>query len=645
VSTVSLPPGGSTLLDPAQSPAEPVRRPWWRRWLARAGRLVAPADQPLWARGALFGFTGLASFFYAWRSAGYLEIYYAAAVRSMSANWHDFLYAAFDPAGTISTDKLPGAFWVQALSVRLFGLHDWAIVLPQIVEGALTVLVLYHLVRRLAGPVAAVVAAGVLAVSPANVTLDRGNISDTLMILLVVLAADAVVGAVTTGHWRSLVLAACWVGLAFQAKMLEAWLLVPALGLVYLVAGPGRLLRRSMGIALFGALTVAVSLSWMVYVSAQPPGSRPYVDGSQHDSLFEQVFDYNGFGRLDHASPNAVLFQTIGIGQLASTPPGWSRMVRGVFGRDTGWLIPPALGALVFGLAARGKRSRRDRLRASLLLWGTWLLVLIAVFSVSTTVNSYYTAALTPALAGLVGTGVVLAWEHRHQRMVRLLAALGALGTALYAAWLLPPAGTGLPGWLVPVTLAAGGVAAGALVASLWVRPPQLLGAALGFAVAAALVVPTTASATAVLNRMGSFDTPFEPPAYAQAMQRLFGSEVRQGATRLLAVLEHLQEQFHTKDLMATQTAVVAAPTIFASGQEVYPLGGYNGTGVAPTLGRLKRLVDQGYFRLVLASGSSHDPRYRWIGRHCLAVHGRAPIGDLGIYFCSPPAGSSRPAG
>jgi 4-amino-4-deoxy-L-arabinose transferase-like glycosyltransferase len=610
----------------------------WRRRARRALFVVSPRDQPAWARPALLVLTGLASFLYAWSSSGYLEIYYAAAVRSMSANWHNFLYAAFDPAGTISTDKLPGAFWVQALSVRLFGLHDWAIVLPQIVEGALTVLVLYRAVRRLAGPVAGIAAAAVLAVAPANVTLNRGNISDTLMILFAVLAADAVVGAVVSGRWRNLLLGGLWVGLAFQAKMVEAWLILPALAVVYFIAGPPGRLRRVVGIGALAVVAVAVSLSWMLYVSAQPTAGRPYVDGSAHDSVFEQVFDYNGFGRLSQPSPNAVLFETIGIGGLASTPPGWDRMVVGVFGTDTGWLIPASLLGLVAGLVATRRRPRTDRLRASLVLWGTWLIVLAATFSASTTINSYYTAALTPAIAGLVGTSVALAWEHRRAALTRVLVAVGIAGSGVYAAWLLPAAGVGLYGWLGPCTLAAAALAALVAVASLRFRPVPVLAVALGLGLGAGLVVPAVGSAGAVANGMGSFDTPFEPAAYAASMQRLFGPATRESGTGLLPLLEHLRSQFHTRDLMATQTAVVAAPAIFASGQEVYPLGGYDGTGVAPTLTRLRRLIADGYFRLVLANPSSKDPRYRWIAHHCLAPRGSMRLGGIGVYFCLPGA-------
>ena len=203
------------------------------------GISVEPAREPAARRGdmawrlrsAVLVVAALAGLSYAWAlAADPLEPYYAAAVRSMSMSWHNFIYGAFDPAGTITLDKLPGAFWIQALAVRAFGVHSWVIVAPQAVEGVLTVLVLYRAVQRLAGPAAGLIAAAVIAVSPATVALNRGNISDSLMILLLVLAADAVSAAITSGSWRRLLLAGLWVGFAFQAKMIEAWLVLPAFG-------------------------------------------------------------------------------------------------------------------------------------------------------------------------------------------------------------------------------------------------------------------------------------------------------------------------------------------------------------------------------------------------------------------------------
>src|ERR1700729_2198431 len=230
----------------------------WRIWRS-------PAGQPSWARPALLVIAALALLTYAYGLGTLtLEPFYGAAARSMSTSWHNFIFGAFDPWGTVTVDKLPGALWVQALSLRLFGFHLWAIVLPQVIEGALTVLVLYRAVRRVGGPGAGLVAALVLAVSPVTVLLNRGNISDSLLILLLVLAADATTLALTTGRLRALLLAGVWVGLAFQAKMLQAWLVLPALFAAYLVAAPvPALLRRIGHVALCALVVAVVSLSWM----------------------------------------------------------------------------------------------------------------------------------------------------------------------------------------------------------------------------------------------------------------------------------------------------------------------------------------------------------------------------------------------
>lgn len=188
---------------------------------------------------------------------------------------------------------------MQALWLRVFGFHIWALVLPQVVEGVLTVLVLYRAVRRLAGPAAGLTAAAVLAVTPVTVLLSRGNVSDSLLVLLLVLAADATAAALLSGSLRQLLLAGVWVGLAFQAKMIQAWLVLPALAAGYLLAAPAARLRtRCAHVALAGLVTAVVSLSWMTAVSLVPSQDRPYVDGSPHDSVYTQVFDYNGLGRL-----------------------------------------------------------------------------------------------------------------------------------------------------------------------------------------------------------------------------------------------------------------------------------------------------------------------------------------------------------
>ena len=616
--------------------ADAARLAWWR----------SPDDQPAWARPTLLALTAVAGLLYSWNAAGNLEIYYAAAVRSMSISWHNFFFAAFDPAGTITVDKLPGAFWLQALSVRVFGVHAWAIVAPQVVEGMASVLVIYHTVRRLAGPLAGIVAASVLVLSPATVALNRGNIPDTLMVLLLLLAADFVVTGVISGRFRSLVLAGIFVGLAFQAKMIEAWLILPALALAYLVATPGGRTRRLLRLGGTGLVVAAVSLGWMVAVSLWPATSRPYVDGSSANSIFSQVFVYNGFGRLDQPSPNQLLTKAIGL-QLSSAPPGWSRLLSGVYGRDAAWLIPAALISLAVCLII-GRRERKRLLRAGAVLWGTWLVVLLVAFSASSTINPYYTAALSPPIAGLLGLGAALAWERRASPTTRRAVAATVAVSCVYGVWLLPANGVGLVAGLPEAVAILGLAAVGTLLVGAW-RPRRAGGracaprpaSALALAVVAVAAVPAAASISVVANGFGPFDTPFEPAASA-TFARALGATPQQTAA-LLPPLERANRD--QPDLMATQTAAVAAPFIYDSGQEVLPIGGFTGTIPEPSLAALRSMISAGDFHVVVQAPTVSDPRLVWVARNCLALNsGAGPSSavnglNFAIYYCGRPPG------
>jgi 4-amino-4-deoxy-L-arabinose transferase-like glycosyltransferase len=606
----------------------------------------SPAGCPWWARPLLLIVAAVAAWSYAWRATSpvNIEIYYAAAARSMSMSFRNFVFGAFDPAGTVTTDKLPGAFWLQAISVRLLGVHTWALVLPQVVEGALTVLVLYHAVRRLAGPGAGLAAAAILAVSPATVALNRGNISDTLMILLTVLAADATVTAVVTGRRRPILLAGLWIGLAFQAKMLEAWLVLPAVGACYLMAAQGGWAQRLRRTAAMGLAAAVVSLTWMTAATLWPASMRPYFDGSQDDSAFQQVFVYNGFGRLDQASPDQILDRTIKLGIPAPPPATWDRLLTGSLGRDTGWLLAAALVALVAGLAARRGQPRTDAFRAGLVLWGIWLIVLAASFSVSAYINSYYTAALSPAVAALLGSGLALAWQHRDRIGARLAVGAALAATTGYAWWLLPASATGLPAWLRAGVLAlaigaACGLAAswlgGRRLAASWLgsRRRAAPGAALALSALAMLAVPAVASASVVLSRLGPFDTPFESRATTTAITRFFGGAFEAG--QALPGLEAASRG--VPYLMATQTSVLAAPFIYFSGREVVPIGGFTGTIPEPSLASLKYMIELNQVHIFVQAPVTSDPRLTWIARHCFPVTkttGPKPVLPVSVYYC-----------
>lgn len=583
----------------------------------------------------------MAGLAYVWRfNNATLEPFYGAAARSMATSWHDFLFGAFDPAGTITVDKLPGGLWLQALSLRVFGFHVWAIVLPQAIEGVVTILVLYRAVRRLAGPVAGITAAVVLAISPVTVALGRGNVSDSLLIMLTVLAADATSKAISEERLRWLLLAGVWVGLAFQAKMLQAWLVLPALALAYLLAADGRLRARIVHVVLAGLLTLAVSLSWMSAVSLVPQHGRPYVDGSRNDSLFSQVFEYNGITRLGPIKLGSPVHAAAFVGKLvnagdtlnansADIGPGLRRMLQGLFALDVGWLYPAALICTVGLLLAYRQAGRRAPERACVVLWGVWLLVLFALFTEGAYLNSYYVAALSPAIAAICGCGVAFAADHWHERRTRLWTAAAVFVSIVYGIYL--SKGTaGVPGWLVP--LAACLALAGPLLA---IRPRfpvgRLRGAsALPATVACALLLPAVASAYVVARHLGPFNAPYEAPAKSTP-QRTFMRE--------RGFLSRLSRRYPAEYVLGTYTSMLAGPYALASGRQILSIGGFQGGVPHPTLTQLQADIAADRVRtfLIPLSPTNTDPRILWIASNCQRFAGpwRGDPIALALYECT----------
>ena len=575
-----------------------------------------------------------------------VEGFYGAAARSMSASWHDFFFGAFDPLGTMTVDKLPGALWVQALFMRLVGFHIWALVFPQALEGVLSVLALYRAVRRLAGPLAGIVAAGALAITPVTVALNRGNVSDSLLILLTVLAADATSAALLSGRFRSLALAGVWVGLAFQAKMLQAWLVLPALALAYLVAAPAHLRLRIGHVLAAGAVTLAVSLSWMSVVSLVPSHDRPYVDGTHNDSVFSQVFEYNGTDHIGNSDifagtgpPPPFLVSIFHVGSPLQNParnitPSWHRLLSGVLGRDDGWLLPAAVLALLAVLLARRRADRRDPLRACVLLWGSWLAVLWVFFSAGSYVNSYYVAALSPAIAALCGAGVALLWELRERREAPPALAGAVLLCVGYGAYL-ASGGTRVPGWLVPVAICLAILAA--LTALLWREPDGRVGLgvhALVLALAAIAFLPTITSALVSVRRLGPFEAPYE--AHAKPASP---AEVRRGTELHRQVVEQVSTAFETPIVFAADSSLLASTYILATGREVLPIGGYLGNNPAPTLAEIQHYIDTDEVRGFLIPPQSADPRITWILTHCAPATSTTPGSKPAVVLYSCTAG------
>jgi 4-amino-4-deoxy-L-arabinose transferase-like glycosyltransferase len=640
---------GEAIAEETASLAKRARR--GRRLLAYGAIWRSPPGQPRWARPTLLLVSALAALGYAW-GAGHatLEPFYGAAARSMSQSWHDFLFGAFDPLGTISVDKLPGALWIQALSLRIFGFHIWAVVLPQIVEGVLSILVLYRAVQRLAGPIAAISAAIVLAGTPVTMELNRGNVSDSLLVLLTVLAADAASAAVLDGRMRRLLLAAFWLGLAFQAKMLQAWFVAPALALPYLMFGPGVRSARIKQLGLAGLLMVVVSISWMSAVSLVPASERPYVDGSRNDSLFSQVFVYNGYARLGRSEALATFGNPVFFNELSrshdvlnasteSIRPSWHRILSGPLGRDVGWLLPAAALGAVLLVWDRRRAGPRDPRVLCLLMWLGWLLILGVSFSTGVYLNSYYLAALSPAIAAICGLGADLYWRRRTERNANVALAVAITITAGYGMAVLSGA-SHVPGWIVPICLASGAVGIAGLALTALHRSRRVAGRLGVAALASLLAFSAAASASVVSREQDPFSTPYGQHATVHPGKSLLSTEAED-----VHFMNLLRAIYKTQIALSTYTSAFAAEYVLYSGMEALPIGGYSGLAPSPSVGSIAHMVAAGRVRLfqIPVEPKIDDPRLTWIETHCALLRTFKPLAhdvQFGVFYCSKGAAS-----
>ncbi|MEU9885410.1 glycosyltransferase family 39 protein [Sphaerisporangium sp. NPDC051011] len=623
----------------------------WRPWRSTPG-------EPAYARPLLLLIAAVAAVLFTWDlDRSDYHIFYATAVRSMTQSPLAFLFGSFDPGNSITLDKLPGFLWPQAISAFVFGFHPWALVLPQAIEGVLCVFVLYKVVRRWAGDVPALLAAAIFTLTPVTVGLGRSIVEDSLFTLLLLLAAEAVQRSVEQARLQILLPAAAYVGLAFQTKMLEAWAVLPALGLTYLVAAPISLRRRTAHVALAGLVTVAVSASWILIAALIPPSQRPYIDGTTNNSALSMVVGYNFLNRfgsmgVDASTTGSVIADQQRVdpapGRTADATTGSStshmgdsvaKMVSPGIASQTGWLYPLALLSIGLSLLTliRRRASRTDRHLAHLLLWGVWLATYFMVFSVgSVTGHTYYMGVVAVPLAALIGTGFMICWKAYKAGGRRAWVLPAAL--AVNAAWcaLLALCYPRFLPWLAPMTL---GLCVIGVVLMCVPRPgrtaPRGAAMAIGMAtgMASVLVGPAAWSVSALdarysetggMGRVGPTSHQGRPQGLTPRQRSLLAyvTAHRAGAKYLFAV-----ERWND-----------ASPYILYAAASILPMGGYTGQVPFPTLSQFSGLVASGQVRYVLLRvgrgaadrpGSTTAQVTSWVRARCTLVPEPAYGGPL----------------
>jgi 4-amino-4-deoxy-L-arabinose transferase-like glycosyltransferase len=497
--------------DPAPEPA-PLR---WHQ------KVLRPPGQPAWARPALFALLLGTALLYLWGlgASGWANSFYSAAAQAGSVSWKAFFFGSSDAGNSITVDKTPASLWLMALSVRMFGLSSWSILVPQALCGVAAVGLLYTTVRRWFSPAAGLLAGAVMALTPIAVLMFRFNNPDALLVLLLVAAAYTTARAIETASTRWLALTGVLVGFGFLTKMLQALLVVPAFALAYLVAAPTGFWRRVRQLLIAGGAMVAGAGWWVALVELIPASARPYIGGSQTNSILELALGYNGFGRLTGDEVGSVGGGGAGPGPGGNGggmwgATGWTRMFDAESGGQVAWLLPAALLLLVAGLVLAGRAVRTDRTRAAFMMWGGWLVVTAGTFSFMAGIyHAYYEVALAPAIGALVGMGAVALWRRKDTLSTVVLAAVVAV-TAIWSSVLLGRSTEFVP-WLRSAVLVVGLLAPVALVAVRLgaSRLPGLLpraatAAVLGAAVAAGLAGPAAyALDTASTPHTGSIPT------------------------------------------------------------------------------------------------------------------------------------------
>ncbi|MFD9213337.1 ArnT family glycosyltransferase [Streptomyces sp. NPDC059544] len=474
---------GSATPGPPGPPSAPGAAA--RLWRGRA-------EDPVWARPALIALLALtgALYLYNLSASGWANSFYSAAVQAGGESWKAFFFGSSDAANSITVDKPPAALWPMALSVRLFGLGSWQILVPEVLMGVAAVAVVHAAVRRRFSAAAGLIAGAVLALTPVAALMFRFNNPDALLALLMTVAVYCVLRALEAARTGWLVCAGAAVGFAFLTKTLQAFLVLPPLALVYAVCAPAPVRRRFGQLALAGLALIVSGGWWVAIVELWPASSRPYIGGSRNNSFLELTFGYNGLGRISGNETGSVG----GDGGGGRQGGGWGETGIGrMFGESVGgqisWLLPAALVLLVAGLVVTRRSGRTDTARAAFLVWGGALLTTLLVFSFMAGIfHEYYTVALAPYLAALIGMGTTVLWEERAHPAARAALAGAVAVTALWAHVLLGRTADFAP-WLRPAVPVAGLAAAAGLLCAGRLGRGLALGAA-GLGLAASLAGP-----------------------------------------------------------------------------------------------------------------------------------------------------------
>ena len=604
--------------------------------------------------------------FYHLGGSGVGNQYYAAAVKSMLQSWHNFFFVAFEPGGSISVDKPPLGFWVQCLSAYFLGVTGLALALPNAIAGVISIYLVFLLVRRPFGVWAGLLAALALALTPVAISAERNNTIDGLLVCVLLLAALAIMQSVYTRKVGWLFLGVFLVGLGFNIKMLQAFLPLPAFYAVYFFAARYKWWQKILHLAAATLLLLVVSFSWAVAVDLTAPENRPYVGGSEDNTVMELIFGHNGIarilsrgvermrsnvpqqvpggglppgGQLPPLQPGAYAppaglpvpglptqgdYQRYmipgGAGMSTSTDgvmdvgtPGTLRLFTFPLVGEIGWVLPFVLAGIILIAWVVGVKHPLNIQQAALILWAGWLIPEAIYFSYSTGImHAYYMIMMGAPLAGLFAMTGWAAWQIQLRRkwLGLSLVSLLVAGTITFQAFTLQGK-TSAAAWLVGVAaflLILGFLLVGFKQSREWITR-------VGFSLVllSLLVAPGAWSVLTTFNTSPNGSLPYSGPS--QDLHSIGASD----DTFAPVLLEYLLENTDPEDyLLATVAANTAAPFILATGRAVFTFGGFGGMDQVVDAAGLAEMVSAGDLRFVLNQGLESRQEIRgWLVENC----------------------------
>lgn len=536
---------------------------------------------------------------------GYGNLYYAAGVKSMLESWHNFFFLSYDPGGFVSIDKPPLGFWIQTGFAKLLGFHGWVLMLPQVLAGVLSVWVLYRLVSKVFGTQSGLIAALILAITPISVAAARNNTIDSLLVLTVLLAAWLLFkGLEPNSSMRWFMGSAVMIGLGFNIKMLEAYLVLPAFIFMLMVNSRLTWQRKVKQLSIAAVIMFVVSLAWAVIVDFTPASIRPYIGSTTHNSVLELMLQHNAMDRFD------------GINNFL-------RWIRPDLGGQISWLLPLSLLSAVFMLwkAPIFKPLELSFRQKNMVFWLAWLIPMIISFGAATLFHRYYTVMMAPAITALSGVGLVnfgKAVVKRRRSGWILFAAIPIMASfAITIVW-------SFPHLRMSLSFTIGGLALASLLALAFMLLCRQAHAYMrAFAITACMLTflagPFAWAVTPAVY--GASDS--DPVAGPSLMNRHISDPEAMEDKHLINFLmtHYIKGHF----LVATPKAQASSPLILDTGLPILTLGGYSGTDPILTSAHLQLLAQKGtiqYFLLPKITSFGATKTYAdWVQKHCIIVN------------------------